>query len=77
MCLIDTSVEVITINMFSYVEESWQLETYLIRKDPVAITGNSAHVAWVLVSALPSHSNTLKHTQKSHKALLKYQKYHI
>ena len=69
MCLIDISVEVITINMFSYVEESWQLETYLIRKDPVAITGNSAHVAWVLVSAVPSHSNPLIHTQISRKTL--------
>ena len=67
MCLIDTSVEVITINMFSYVEERCHLETYLIRKDPVTITGNSTHLAGG--SASPSHSNTLMHTQKSHEAL--------
>ena len=75
MCLIDISVEVIRINMSSYVEESCQSETYLIRKDPVAITGNSTHPAGG--SALPSYSNTLKHTQKSHKELFNYKKHHI
>ena len=75
MCLIDISVEVIRINMSSYVEESCQSETYLIRKDPVAITGNSTHLAGG--SASPSRSNTLMHTHKSHKALFNYRKYHI
>ena len=75
MCLTNTSAERIVNDMFSYVEETWQLETYLIRKDPIAITGNSTHLAGG--SALPSHSNTLKHTQKAHKALFKYKKYHI
>ena len=67
MCLIDISVEVIRINMSSYVEESCQSETYLIRKDPVAITGNSKHLAEG--SASPSHSNPLIHTQISRKTL--------
>ena len=70
MCLIDIAVEVISINMFSYVEESRQPETYLIRKDPVTITGNSTHLARGSTSS--SHSDTLKHTQKSHKAWFKY-----
>ena len=75
MCLTDISAERIVVDMFSYVEESWQLETYLIRKDPVTITGNSKHLTGG--SALPSHSNTLKHTQKSHKVLFNLKKYHI
>ena len=75
MCLIDISVEVITINMFSYVEESCQLETYLIRKDPIAITGNSTHLAGG--SASPSHSNPLIRTQISHKVLFNYREHHI
>ena len=75
MCLTNTSAERIVNDMFSYVEETWQLETYLIRKDPVAITGNSTHPAGG--SALPSYSNTLKHTQKSHKELFNYKKHHI
>ena len=68
MCLIDIAVEVISINMFSYVEERCHLETYLIRKDPVTITGNSTHLAGGLAS--PSHSNTFVHTQISRNSLL-------
>ena len=75
MCLTDISAERIVVDMFSYVGGSWQLETYLIRKDPITITGNSKHLTGG--SALPSHSNTLKHTQEAHKALFKYRKYHI
>ena len=75
MCLTDTSPERTVVDMFSYVEESYQLETYLIRKDPVAITGNSTHLAGG--SASPSRSNKLKHAQISHKALFNYREHHI
>ena len=75
MCLTDISAERIVVDMFSYVEESCQLETYLIRKDPITITGNFKHLTGG--SALPSHSNTLKHTQKSHKALFNLKNHHI
>ena len=75
MCLTDTSPERTVVDMFSYVEESRQLETYLIRKDPVTITGNSNHLPGG--SASPSCLNTLMHTHKSHKALFNYKKYHI
>ena len=70
MCLTDILGERIVVDMFSYVEESWQLETYLNRKDPATITSNSKHLTGG--SALPSHSNTLKYTQEAHKALFKY-----
>ena len=75
MCLTNTSAERIVNDMFSYVEETWQLETYLIRKDPVTITGNSKHLAEGSIS--PSHSNPLIHTQISHSELFNYRKYHI
>ena len=75
MCLTNTSAERIVNDMFSYVEETWQLETYLIRKDPISITGNSAHLAGG--SASPSHSNPLIRTQISHKVLFNYREHHI
>ena len=52
MCLTNTSAERIVNDMFSYVEETRQLETYLIRKDPVAITGNSTYLCWRLSFAV-------------------------
>ena len=75
MCLTDIPAKVNVNDMFLYVEESWQLETYLIRKGPIAITGNSTHHAWG--SALLSHSNILTHTLGNHKVLFSYKNQYI